>query len=84
MAVTPFGREEADRVYVPETVPTAESFRVTVSSVPGATMRGCGELIESVPVEEPELEVEEVVLEVLEYPMVEDVRVDSDTIGIAT
>jgi hypothetical protein len=58
VAAIPFGRAEAENVYLPETVPIAVSFRVTLSFTSGATMRGCLVLMVSVPDEEPVLEVE--------------------------
>jgi hypothetical protein len=76
VAAIPFGRAVAPSVYVPETVPIAVSFRVTLSFTPGATIRGCFVLMVSVPDGEPVLVVEGGVD--AEVPMLEDVA----TMGI--
>jgi hypothetical protein len=68
---------------LPETVPIAENCTVTLSSVPGATMRGCATLSVSVPVEPPVVEELEA-LEGVEVDMIEDVVEDEATIGIST
>jgi hypothetical protein len=78
--VTPLGREDADRVYVPETVPVALNFRVAVTFTVGATMSGCATFIVSVPEEEPVgVEVFEVVAEVVPPEVVVE---EEETIGI--
>lgn len=67
---------------MPETVPTAENCTVTLSSAPGATMRGCAILKVSVPVEPPVAEVL-AVLESVEVETTDEVLEDEATIGIS-